>query len=93
MAVKYKHVEKDDELGVHILEGVYTDVIVQFGRVQFTEAEDGQRGMKFQYKLLDKPKDLVVQEEECMPVFGDILVDIIEQQLEAGEVVYANGAD
>lgn len=91
--VEYKHVEKDDELGVHILEGKYKDVIVQFGRVQFSDTEDGNRAMKFQYKLLDKPADLEVYENECMPVFGDILVDIIEQQLESGEVVYANGKD
>jgi hypothetical protein len=32
-------------------------------------------------------------EEDFIDIIGDILVDVLEEQLEAGEVVYAGGQD
>jgi hypothetical protein len=88
---KYKFVEKKDTIAIQIEEGKYKGVIYNYGKVQFNGEVDPP-SMNFQYKILKSPPD-VVEDSDFNDILGDILVDIIEEQLEQGEVVYAGGTD
>ena len=93
MAVKFSFVEKEDHIATRITEGDYADVVYQVGRIQFSEPNaEGQRGMRFKYQILDNPNDVEIK-DDFITVVGDIIVEQIEQKLEQGEMVYANGTD
>jgi len=93
MAVKFSFVERDDHIATRITEGDYAGVVYQVGRIQFTEPNaTGHRGMRFKYQILENPKDVEIK-DDFTSVVGDIIVEQIEQKLEQGEMVYANGTD
>jgi len=93
MAVKFSYVEKEDHIATRISEGEYAGVVYQVGRIQFSEPDaTGQRGMRFKYQILDNPNDVEIK-DDFTSVVGDIIVEQIEQKLEEGEMVYANGTD
>lgn len=93
MAVQFSYVEKEDTIATRIDEGEYAGVIYQVGRIQFTEPNTtGHRAMRFKYQILDNPKDVEIK-EDFTSIVGDIIVIQIEQKLEEGELVYANGTD
>lgn len=93
MAVKFKYVEKQDFIAIQIEEGPYKGIVLQFGRVMFTEPrEDGTRSMKFEHKVLLNPNDVAL-DNEFVDTAGDILVKCIEEKIESEEVVYANGTN
>lgn len=93
MVAKFKYVEKENYIAIQIEEGNFEGVVVRYGAVQFSEVqEDGTRGMKFGYEILDNPNELEFT-DEFIDTAGEILLQCIEEQLESGEVVYANGKD
>lgn len=93
MAVKFSYVEKADTIATRISDGDYEGVVYQVGRIQFSEPNaEGQRGMRFKYQILDNPKDVEIK-EDFTSIVGDIIVEQIEQKLEQGEMIYANGTD
>ena len=93
MAVKYNYVEKDDIIATQISEGKYEGIIYQVGRIQFTEpGAFGHRNMRFKYEILENKNDIEVG-DDFMNIVGDIIVAQIEEKLDSGELVYANGTD
>ena len=93
MAVKFSYVEKEDHIATRISEGEYAGVVYQVGRIQFSEPDaTGHRAMRFKYEILENPKDVKI-EDDFTSIVGDIIVEQIEQKLEQGEMVYANGTD
>ena len=94
---KYKFVQNTTEkwtgIGLTKLAGKYQGVVFQFGKVSFGEKEnaDGRLPLHFQWKLLDSnglPKDFFG--EEFYNLMGDILCDVIDNQLEEGKLQYVN---
>tara|TARA_B100000085_G_scaffold232463_1_gene219615 strand:+ start:857 stop:1138 length:282 start_codon:yes stop_codon:yes gene_type:complete len=93
MAVKFSYVTKDDVIATRITEGDYTNVVYRVGRIQFAEPDEtGHRAMRFKYEIIDKPDDVEIK-EDFMNIVGDIIVKQIEEKLEKGEMIYANGTD
>ena len=93
MAVKFSYVEKQDSIATRIDDGEYAGVIYQVGRIQFSEPnESGHRAMRFKYEILDNPKDVEIK-DDFTSLVGDVIVEQIEQKLEQGEMIYANGTD
>ena len=93
MVVKYSHVDKNDFIATRIDEGKYEGLVYQVGRIQFGEPDDaGQRAMRFKYEILENKEDITI-ENDFLSVVGDIIVEQIEEKLEKGEMVYANGTD
>lgn len=93
MAVRFSYVTKDDAIATRILEGEYEGIVYQVGRIQFSEPNDeGQRGMRFKYQILDNPHNVEIL-DDFTGIVGDIIVEQIEEKLDKGEMVYANGTD
>ena len=93
MAVKFSYVEKEDHIATRIDDGEYEGVVYQVGRIQFSEPDaTGHRAMRFKYEILENSKDIEIR-DDFTSIVGDIIIEQIEQKLEEGELVYANGTD
>lgn len=82
-----------DEMHIRILQGDWADVVFRYGKVGFTEAEEGADPdapltLAFDYDIITLPPHLdeaEVEDEEYYEfenMLGDILVDIMENELE-----------
>ena len=69
---------------IKIIEGDYAGLLYQYGEVTFNERDDGQMEVKFRYNMIENPNEL--EENQDMKNFmGDILVELLEDQLGEGE--------
>jgi len=69
---------------IKINEGDYAGLLYQYGEVTFNERDDGQLKVKFRYNMIENPNDL--EENQDMKNFmGDILVELLDDQLGEGE--------
>ena len=91
---KYVFVSKtgDDCANVCIREGKFKDVIYNYGKVSVNsekENADGTLPFRFEYSILDNAT-LKREEfgEEFFLLIGDILVDIIDDQLKENNFEY-----
>ena len=93
MAVKFSYVHKEDVIATRITEGYYKDIVYQVGRIQFAQPDEtGHRAMRFKYQILENPNEVEIL-NDITSVVGDIIVQQIEEKIEKGEMVYANGTD
>ena len=75
-----------------ILEGKFKDVIYNYGKVSINpekENDDGSLPFRFEYSIIDNA--LLQREEfgeEFFTLIGDILVDIIDDQLKEKNLEY-----
>jgi|TARA_B110000967_G_C18658425_1_gene446925 hypothetical protein len=86
MAVKYDLVEAPDGFhadhwAVKVLEGSCEGLTFQYDTITFNEREDGQAVLDYNTITIDNPTDVDLTSEEAIGIMGDVLVDIIEQQL------------
>jgi len=87
MSVKYDLVESPegfhaDHWAVKVLEGSCEGLTFQYDTVSFHEREeDGQAVLDYNTITIDNPTDVDLTSDEAIGIMGDILVDIIEQQL------------
>ena len=68
----------------------YRNVIYKYGRVAFAKEEDnkGNLPMKFDYDILSNPEDKDIDNQEFVDYIGDILIEVMEEQLNAGKVEF-----
>lgn len=93
MAVKFSYVESDKHIATKIDEGKYAGVLYRVGRIQFAEPDEtGHRAMRFKYELIKVPEGVEVK-DDFTSIVGDIIVEQIQEKLEEGEMIYANGTD
>ena len=93
MAVKFSYVHKEDVIATRITEGYYKHIVYQVGRIQFAQPDEtGHRAMRFKYQILENPNEVEIQ-NDITSIIGDIIVQQIEEKIEKGEMVYANGTD
>jgi len=93
MAVKFSYVHKEDVIATRITEGYYKDIVYQVGRIQFAQPDEtGHRAMRFKYQILENPNEVEIL-NDITSIIGDIIVQQIEEKIEKGEMVYANGTD
>ncbi len=86
--------EGEDHSCVKITEGKFKDIIYHYGRVAFApeseELPDGKLPMKFDYTVRKNPNELILLDnKEFIDYIGDILLEILEDQLERGDIINA----
>ena len=82
--------EGDDFSCIKLTEGKYKDVVYHYGKVGFAKEEnkDGTLPMKFDYTIKQNPNNLDLNENvDFLNYIGDILIEILEQQLKDGTAV------
>ena len=89
---KYTFAQKDGEdfSCIKLTEGKYKDVVYHYGKVGFAKEEnkDGTLPMKFDYTIKQNPNNLDLNENvDFLNYIGDILIEILEQQLKDGTAV------
>ena len=83
----YVQRDKDDFSCIKLTEGKFKDIIYHYGKVGFAGEEDGQGKMplKFDYTVLKNPYDIdTLDNQEFIDYIGDILIEIMEEQLNNG---------
>ena len=92
---RYMFVSREDEdfASIMIKDGKFKDVIYNYGKVSIPEEdnlnEDGTLPFRFEYTIIDNA--LLQREEfgeEFFTLIGDILVDIIDDQLKEKNLEY-----
>ena len=86
----YAQREGDDFSCIKLTEGKYKGVIYHYGKVGFAKEEnkDGTLPMKFDYTIKQNPNNLDLNENvDFLNYIGDILIEILEQQLKDGTAV------
>ena len=78
---------------VMIKDGKFKDVIYNYGKVSLPEEEDenGNMPFRFEYNIIDNvgiPREEFG--EEFFTLIGDILVEIIDEQLEEENLEYSS---
>ena len=76
----------DDITGIKITDGKYEGLHWTFGTVSFDEEEDdnGSLSCHFDYIMHDNPNDLE-ENQEMLNFMGDILIDVLDEELEADD--------
>ena len=97
MPKNYTFVSKggDDWASVMIKDGKYEGIIYQYGKVSVPEEEndDGNMPLSFKYNILDyngHTKESLEETQDFANVLGDILVEILDEQLAEGNLEYAD---
>ena len=95
MPENYTYVSRGTEqwASIMITKGEYEGVIYQYGRVSVAEKEneDGTMPLSFDYNVVDQnghDKEELDSSVEFKNILGDILVDVLDEQLEAGNLEY-----
>ncbi len=80
----------DDFSCIKIVEGEYKDIIYTYGHVKFAseENERGELPLKFDYDIKKNPNDVDTTSEDFKHYIGDILVEVVEKQLENGQIKF-----
>ena len=95
---KYQFVTQSDQkwTAIAIEEGKYKGVIYKYGKVTVGDKEnsEGTLPFRFEYDILD-PYGLEQKDfgEEFFTLIGDILVDIIDDQLKEDSLEYTDAND
>ena len=95
MSKNYTFVSKgdDDWASIMIKDGKYEGIIYQYGKVSVAESEDenGNMPLSFKYNIIDNSghnQEDLESSVEFKNTLGDILVDILDEQLEADNLEY-----
>ena len=81
--------QEDDFTCIKLTEGKYKDIIYKYDKVKFApEANDkGEIPLKFTYDIYLNPKKVDVEDVEFRNYIGDILIELVEEQLKNGTLV------
>ena len=82
--------EGDDFTCIKLVEGKYEGVIYKYNQVKFApeENEQGQIPLKFTYDIFQNPEKVDVESQDFRFYIGDILVELVEEQLNNGTVKF-----
>ena len=85
--------EGDKQAALRIGEGKYEGVVYQYGKVSLPEENEmnlkGDLPFRFEYTILDNANiDREEFGEEFFTIIGDILVNIIDEQLQENNLEY-----
>ena len=80
----------DDFSCIKILDGQYEGIIYKYNQVKISETEnaDGQLPLKFTYDIMANPNKEDIKSTDFRNYIGDILVEVMEEQLKNGKVVF-----
>ncbi len=95
MKDNYTFVSRKDEKWASIMltDGKYKGVIYQYGKVSIPDQEDenGNMPLSFMFNVIDYNgfnEEEINSSVEFKNTLGDILVEILDEQLEAGNLEY-----
>jgi|SRR6056300_193999 len=79
----------DDFTCIKLAEGKYKDIIYKYDKVKFApEAnENGEIPLKFTYDIYLNPNKVDVEDTEFRNYIGDILIELVEEQLKNGTLI------
>jgi len=80
----------DDYSCVKLTEAPFNDIIFAYTNVQFASEEnaDGRLPLKFTYDIKKNPNDVDTTTTEFRNYIGDILIEVMEEQLENGNIQF-----
>ena len=80
----------DDYSCIKLTETPYNDIIYTYNNVKFAseENEQGQLPLKFTYEVKKNPNNVDTTSTEFRNYIGDILIEVIEEQLENGSIKF-----
>ena len=87
--------EGDDFSCIKITEGEFKDVIYKYGKVQFASEEtaNGKMPLRFNYEVMKNPNNVDTKSENFRNKIGDILVEVMEEQLKDGKLSIINSEE
>jgi len=92
--MKYNVVDIEGRYWIELLEDPYNGIRYAYGKVGFEEPPEGEDSaiLQFEYELYDQRLVVQLKEDNLFnTTIGDILIELIEQQLAKGEIVYTGG--
>jgi len=86
--------DKNTTVNIRVLKGLYRDTVYQYGKVKFSDGEDGAIYLQFVYNVLETPldKDVLEKDMDFKNFIGDILVGIMSQNMDKG-IIDETGTD
>jgi len=80
----------DDFSCIKILEGQYENIIYKYNKVKISETENekGELPLKFTYDIMSNPNSKDVNSTDFRNYIGDILIEVMEQQLREGKIEF-----
>ena len=80
----------DDFSCIKIMDGQYEGIIYKYDNVKISQTEnaDGQLPLKFTYDIMANPNKEDIKSTDFRNYIGDILVEVMEEQLKNGKVVF-----
>ena len=80
----------DDFSCIKLTEAPYSDIIYTYTNVKFASEEnaDGRLPLKFTYEVKKNPNEVDTTTTEFRNYIGDILIEVMEEQLENGTIQF-----
>ncbi len=98
MNYEWEYVSRDSDATASILlrgDHKFSGVVYSYGTINLPEPDgNGQANLSFEYHIEDNnniPRDNF--NEEFFTMIGDILVEIIEDRMAEGNLIYKGGTD
>lgn len=84
--------EGEDHTCIKLTEGQYEGIIYKYGKVgippKVKEDAEGKLPLTFDYTVVKNPKDLdILDNQEFINYIGDILVELLDEQLKNGQAI------
>tara|TARA_B110001454_G_scaffold87321_1_gene83748 strand:+ start:13121 stop:13450 length:330 start_codon:yes stop_codon:yes gene_type:complete len=81
--------EGDDFSCIKLAEGKYKDIIYKYDKVKFAPEANAndEIPLKFTYDIFLNPNKVEIEDTEFKNYIGDILVELVEDQLKNGTMV------
>ena len=80
----------DDFSCIKIMDGQYEGIIYKYNNVKLSQTEnaEGELPLKFTYDIMANPNKEDIKSTDFRNYIGDILVEVMEEQLKNGKVVF-----
>ena len=80
----------DDFSCIKILEGKYEGIIYKYNNVKLSQTENanGELPLKFTYDIMANPNKEDIKSTDFRNYIGDILVEVMEEQLKNGKIIF-----
>ena len=92
--LNYVHVLSESTNGFYHIKFTneqYSDIIIKFGEISFDDQGD-ECIMHFDYDIIKNPNNIDIN-DDFKQYIGDVILEMIQQQLENNEVIYTGGID
>ena len=80
----------DDFSCIKIMDGQYEGIIYKYNNVKLSQTEnaEGELPLKFTYDIMANPNNEDIKSTDFRNYIGDILVEVMEEQLKNGKILF-----